>query len=74
VPASSAGNVFITGAAAGIGAAATRLLAEAGYTVFAGVHKDTGSLDRLPGVRQVPLDQGPIELIRPQDLESAANS
>jgi NAD(P)-dependent dehydrogenase (short-subunit alcohol dehydrogenase family) len=103
VPASSTGNVFITGAAAGIGAAATRLLAEAGYTVFAGVHKDTGSLDRLPGVRQVPLDvtdpdsvaaaaasvasmvgdqglralinnagiiiQGPIELIRPQDLE-----
>jgi NAD(P)-dependent dehydrogenase (short-subunit alcohol dehydrogenase family) len=103
VPASSTGNVFITGAAAGIGAAATRLLAEAGYTVFAGVHKDTGSLDRLPGVRQVPLDvtdpdsvaaaaasvaslvgdqglralinnagiiiQGPIELIRTQDLE-----
>lgn len=103
MPASSTGNVFITGAAAGIGAAATRLLAEAGYTVFAGVHKDTGSLDRLPGVRQVPLDvtdpdsvaaaaasvasmvgdqglralinnagiiiQGPIELIRPQDLE-----
>ncbi|MGH3295389.1 MAG: SDR family NAD(P)-dependent oxidoreductase [Trebonia sp.] len=100
---SSTGNVFITGAAAGIGAAATRLLAEAGYTVFAGVHKDTGSLDRLPGVRQVPLDvtdpdsvaaaaasvasvagerglralinnagiivQGPIELVRQQDLE-----
>jgi NAD(P)-dependent dehydrogenase (short-subunit alcohol dehydrogenase family) len=103
VPARSTGNVFITGAAGGIGAAVTRLLAEAGYTIFAGVHKDTGSLDRLPGVRQVPLDvtdpdsvaaaaasvaslvgdhglralinnagiiiQGPIELIRPQDLE-----
>ncbi|HEY1625704.1 MAG TPA: SDR family NAD(P)-dependent oxidoreductase [Streptosporangiaceae bacterium] len=50
------GNVFITGASAGIGAAATRLLADRGYTVYAGVHKDTGSLDAIPGVRQVPID------------------
>ena len=50
------GNVFITGASAGIGAAATRLLASQGYTVYAGVHKDTGSLDTTQGVRQVPID------------------
>jgi NAD(P)-dependent dehydrogenase (short-subunit alcohol dehydrogenase family) len=56
MPASSRGNVFITGAAAGIGAAATRQLAAGGYTVFAGVHKDTGALDRIAGVRQVPID------------------
>lgn len=103
MPADSRGNVFITGAAAGIGAAATRLLADDGYTVYAGVHKDTGSLDRLAGVRQVPVDvtdpdsvadaaaraaglagerglqalvnnagiivQGPMELVRPEDLQ-----
>jgi NAD(P)-dependent dehydrogenase (short-subunit alcohol dehydrogenase family) len=50
------GNVFITGASAGIGAAATRLLAAQGYTVYAGVHKDAGSLDSVPGVRQVAID------------------
>jgi NAD(P)-dependent dehydrogenase (short-subunit alcohol dehydrogenase family) len=50
------GNVFITGASAGIGAAATRLLAREGYTVYAGVHKDTGELDRVPSVRQVSID------------------
>jgi NAD(P)-dependent dehydrogenase (short-subunit alcohol dehydrogenase family) len=50
------GNVFVTGASAGIGAAATRLLVEQGYTVYAGVHKDTGTLDALPDVRQVAIN------------------
>jgi NAD(P)-dependent dehydrogenase (short-subunit alcohol dehydrogenase family) len=56
MPASTKGGVFITGAAAGIGAAVTRLLAQDGWTVYAGVHRDTGSLGRVPGVRQVPVD------------------
>jgi NAD(P)-dependent dehydrogenase (short-subunit alcohol dehydrogenase family) len=50
------GNVFITGASAGIGAATTRLLADQGYTVYAGVHKDDRLLAGLRGVRQVPID------------------
>ncbi len=50
------GNVFITGAAAGIGAATARLLAEQGYLVFAGIHDDPGGLAALPRVRTVPID------------------
>jgi NAD(P)-dependent dehydrogenase (short-subunit alcohol dehydrogenase family) len=50
------GNVFITGAAVGIGAAATRRLAEAGYRVFAGVHREAGSLAGIPGVQPVAID------------------
>jgi len=50
------GAVFITGAATGIGAAATRRLAGAGYRVFAGVHRETASLASIPGVRLVAID------------------
>lgn len=50
------GNVFITGAAAGIGAATAVLLAEQGYTVFAGIHDDPGALAALLRVRTVPID------------------
>jgi NAD(P)-dependent dehydrogenase (short-subunit alcohol dehydrogenase family) len=50
------GSVFITGAAAGIGAATTRRLAQAGYRVFAGVHREAGSLDGIPGVQRVAID------------------
>jgi len=50
------GNVFITGAAAGIGAATTRRLAEAGYRVLAGVHREAGSLASIPGVQPVAID------------------
>lgn len=50
------GNVFITGAAAGIGAATTEQLVRSGYRVFAGVHHQTGSLAGAPGVRIVPID------------------
>ncbi|MBL7488530.1 SDR family NAD(P)-dependent oxidoreductase [Frankia sp. AgB1.9] len=49
-------NVFLTGAASGIGAATTRQLAAAGYRVFAGVHQDPGGLAEIAGVVPVPLD------------------
>jgi len=52
----SKGNVFITGAAAGIGAATTKRLAEAGYRVLAGLHRETGPLAGLPGVQSVMID------------------
>jgi NAD(P)-dependent dehydrogenase (short-subunit alcohol dehydrogenase family) len=61
------GNVFITGAATGIGAATTRLLAEAGYRVFAGVHHEGGSLASIPGVQPVAID-----VTDPSGVESAA--
>lgn len=53
---SSSGNVFITGAASGIGAATTAQLLQGGYRVFAGVHHATGSLADLAGVQTVPID------------------
>lgn len=56
MPQATKGSVFITGAAAGIGAATTRRLAEAGYRVFAGVHTQTGSLAGTPGVQPVAID------------------
>lgn len=49
-------SVFITGAAAGIGAVTARLLAERGYAVFAGIHQDPGSLSGVPRVRSVAID------------------
>jgi NAD(P)-dependent dehydrogenase (short-subunit alcohol dehydrogenase family) len=52
----SRGNVFITGAATGIGAATTEGLVQAGYQVFAGAHHQAGSLDSAPGVRAVSID------------------
>jgi NAD(P)-dependent dehydrogenase (short-subunit alcohol dehydrogenase family) len=61
------GNVFITGAATGIGAATTRRLAEAGYRVFAGVHQEAGSLARIPGVQPVAID-----VTDPSSVENAA--
>jgi NAD(P)-dependent dehydrogenase (short-subunit alcohol dehydrogenase family) len=50
------GNVFITGAASGIGAATTAQLVQGGYRVFAGVHREAGSLAGLAGVQTVPID------------------
>jgi NAD(P)-dependent dehydrogenase (short-subunit alcohol dehydrogenase family) len=61
------GNVFITGAATGIGAATTRRLAEAGYRVFAGVHQEAGSLASIPGVQPVAID-----VTDPSGVEDAA--
>jgi NAD(P)-dependent dehydrogenase (short-subunit alcohol dehydrogenase family) len=61
------GNVFITGAATGIGAATTRQLAEAGYQVFAGVHQEAGALARIPGVQSVAID-----VTDPSSVENAA--
>jgi NAD(P)-dependent dehydrogenase (short-subunit alcohol dehydrogenase family) len=56
MPAEHKRTVFVTGAAAGIGAATTHLLAERGHAVFAGIHKDPGSLTALSGVHPVPVD------------------
>lgn len=63
------GNVFITGAATGIGAATTRRLAEAGYRVFAGVHRGSGSLASIPGVQPVAID-----VTDPPSVENAAKA
>jgi NAD(P)-dependent dehydrogenase (short-subunit alcohol dehydrogenase family) len=62
------GNVFITGAATGIGAASTSQLAEAGYRVFAGVHQEAGSLAGIPGVQPVAID-----VTDPSGVEDAAS-
>jgi NAD(P)-dependent dehydrogenase (short-subunit alcohol dehydrogenase family) len=67
MPQTSKGNVFITGAATGIGAATTKRLAEDGYRVFAGVHTETGSLARTAGVEPVAID-----VTNPASVENAA--
>jgi NAD(P)-dependent dehydrogenase (short-subunit alcohol dehydrogenase family) len=67
MPQATKGNVFITGAATGIGAATAKLLAEAGYRVFAGVHIETGSLAGTAGVQPVAID-----VTDPASVENAA--
>ena len=69
MPRTTKGNVFITGAAVGIGAATTRRLAEAGYRVFAGVHTETGSLAGTAGVQPVAID-----VADPASVENAAKA
>lgn len=69
MPQTTRGNVFITGAATGIGAATTRRLAEAGYRVFAGVHTETGPLAGTPGVQPVAID-----VTDPASVENAAKA
>jgi NAD(P)-dependent dehydrogenase (short-subunit alcohol dehydrogenase family) len=56
MPGQNTKNVFLTGAASGIGAATAQLLAERGYTVFAGIHVAAGSLSELRDVHPVPID------------------
>lgn len=69
MPQTTKGNVFITGAATGIGAAATKRLAEAGYRVFAGVHTETGPLAGIPDVQPVAID-----VTDPASVENAARA
>jgi len=69
MPQTTKGNVFITGAGTGIGAATTKRLAEAGYRVFAGVHTETGSLAGRPGVQPVAID-----VTDPASVENAAKA
>jgi NAD(P)-dependent dehydrogenase (short-subunit alcohol dehydrogenase family) len=49
-------TVLITGAAGGIGAAATRRLAQLGFTVYAGVRSPAPHLEASEGVRTLRLD------------------
>jgi len=67
MPQTTKRNVFITGAATGIGAATTKRLAEAGYRVFAGVHTETGSLAGAARVQPVAID-----VTDPASAENAA--
>lgn len=69
MPQTTRGNVFITGAATGIGAATTRRLAEAGYRVFAGVHTETDPLAGTPDVQPVAID-----VTDPASVENAAEA
>lgn len=49
-------HVLLTGANGGIGLAATRLLADKGYFVHAGVRADASGLTGIEGVRPIRLD------------------
>ena len=62
------GSVFITGAATGIGAATTKRLADAGYRVFAGIHREAGTLASIRGVEPVAID-----VTDPSSVQNAAN-
>ncbi|MCX4093685.1 SDR family NAD(P)-dependent oxidoreductase [Nocardia sp. alder85J] len=62
---SGQGNVFITGASAGIGAATADLLVRRGYTVYAGVH--TTPATPRPGLRPIPID-----VTDPESVSAAA--
>jgi NAD(P)-dependent dehydrogenase (short-subunit alcohol dehydrogenase family) len=61
--------VFLTGAAGGIGVASARTLAERGFTVFAGVRRESPELAGIGGVRQVPL-----EVTDPGSVREAASA
>ncbi|MQY31546.1 SDR family NAD(P)-dependent oxidoreductase [Nocardia aurantia] len=65
MPESGQGNVFITGASAGIGAATADLLVRRGYTVYAGVH--TTAATPRPGLRPIPID-----VADPESVSAAA--
>ena len=57
-------TVLITGAAGGIGAAATRRLTQRGFTVYAGVRSPAPHLDANEGIRTLHLDVTDAESIR----------
>jgi NAD(P)-dependent dehydrogenase (short-subunit alcohol dehydrogenase family) len=68
VPDQTTRSVFITGAAAGIGAATARLLADRGYIVYAGIHADPGAPEDIPRVRRVAID-----VTDPESVAAAAD-
>ncbi len=81
----SRGNVFITGAATGIGAATAEQLVQAGYQVFAGMHQQTSSVASGPRVRAITIDvtdPGSVaaaakvvaEAVGPQGLQAVINN
>ncbi|HEY2717501.1 MAG TPA: SDR family NAD(P)-dependent oxidoreductase [Solirubrobacterales bacterium] len=56
MPGQNTKNVFLTGAAGGIGAETARQLAERGHAVFAGIHESAGALAGSSRVHPVPID------------------
>jgi NAD(P)-dependent dehydrogenase (short-subunit alcohol dehydrogenase family) len=59
--------VFLTGAGGGIGVPTARALSERGFSVFAGVRRESAELAGISGVRQVTL-----ELTDPRAVREAA--